>query len=98
MILADKIKMLKELHIKADYNLLPLEIVQGDAGQRCNPHQRQMVNTNIAWAVTQGERSAHKLRSATAIFNETKTMMEVILELEKELEEANIRLQNNWGR
>lgn len=40
----------------------PFEIVQGDAVHRTSPTSRQVVNSNIAWLVSGGERSAHKLQ------------------------------------
>jgi hypothetical protein len=43
-------------------DLMPLEIVQGDCFQRTNPHTKLMGNSSMAWAVSNGDRSAHKIR------------------------------------
>ena len=43
-------------------DLMPFEIVQGDCFQRTNPHTKLMGNSSMAWAVSNGDRSAHKIR------------------------------------
>ena len=45
--------------------LAPFELVQGDAIQRTNPSSGQMLNSNLAWAVSSGKlRSGHKTKRA----------------------------------
>ena len=95
--LGQKISRLKELHEKANYNLLPLEVVSGDGAKWSNPHAQQMINTSYSWGVTQTERSQHKIRSSIAIFNEVKTMMEVIIELERALDAAEKHIEHLDG-
>lgn len=47
----------------------PFELVNGDCGKRLNPHNNVNLNTNIAWVVGKGERSAHKQRGAMYLIN-----------------------------
>ncbi len=89
-----KIERLKELHKKANYDILPIEIVQGDVIHRTNPSSRQVCNSSSAWGATQDNRSAHKIRGGIELLNEAKTMMDVILELEEELINAELELEH----
>lgn len=50
--------------------LLPFELVQGDTIHRTSPASQQVCNSNIAWAVSNGERSAHKIRTALLALND----------------------------
>lgn len=43
--------------------LMPFELVQGDSLHRVNPSSKQVVNTSSAWAASNGDRSAHKIRT-----------------------------------
>lgn len=49
--------------------LAPFELVQGDAIHRSNPGSQQVCNSNLAWVVSSGERSAHKLRKHLEALN-----------------------------
>jgi hypothetical protein len=49
--------------------LAPFEVVQGDAIHRTNPSSQQVVNSNAAWAVSNAERSAHKIRKHVDVLN-----------------------------
>lgn len=42
--------------------LMPFSMASGDARQRLNPNARQHVNSTECWLVSNGSRSAHKLR------------------------------------
>lgn len=49
--------------------LAPFEVVQGDVVHRTNPSSQQVVNSNAAWAVSNSERSAHKIRKHVDALN-----------------------------
>ena len=49
--------------------LLPLELVSGDAVKRINPHAGQVCNSSISWAVTQPSRSHHRLSTVIEKLN-----------------------------
>ena len=48
--------------VDAISKLTPFTLVQGDTIHRTNPCAKQVVNSNEAWLVSEGNRSAHKLR------------------------------------
>ena len=79
MKLADQLREVQE----ALSALAPFDVVQGDAIQRTNPSNRQMVNSNIAWAVSSGAlRSAHKTRQAIDAVNRLPALIEAVSALE----------------
>lgn len=49
--------------------LRPFSVVQGDAVNRLNPSSQLKVNSNDAWVVSEGNRSAHKLVPLAKILN-----------------------------
>lgn len=53
--------MMREV-VGAIQEFMPFETVKGDCFQRTNPHTKLMGNSNMAWAVSNGNRSAHKVR------------------------------------
>lgn len=59
---ADHTDHLLEMAVEALREIMPTGLVHGDAIHRTNPTSKQVVNSNIAWLVTDGERSGYKLQ------------------------------------
>jgi len=56
--------------LEAISDLMPFDVVQGDCFQRTNPHTKIMGNSSMAWAVSNGDRSAHKIRERIFVLSE----------------------------
>lgn len=59
--------------------LMPFVLVQGDAVHRVNPGSQQVVNANCAWAVSNGERSAHKVRALVDNLNNSYGALDALI-------------------